>query len=183
MLALPVSGCIKVARIRNVVDLPAPFEPSRPVMLPSVAEKLTSVTAFSFFGSPRLRLPLLGNDLDMDSTMIMGVAHWPKGYLHVPLKWVDDMQGIRHFTNGSFAIGGWCNRICSAGQYQYLSIAFYWCVKVVINNAAWPVSAVGIKCFKSLQCRLSHCACLWPRSVQDFHFAVQPGVQTVQSYF
>ena len=45
MSALPRSGTISVVRMRNVVVLPAPFGPSRPVTTPSAAEKETSSTA------------------------------------------------------------------------------------------------------------------------------------------
>src|SRR5690606_3549835 len=45
MIASPASGAITPEIMRKVVDLPAPFGPSRPVMQPSSARKLTSCTA------------------------------------------------------------------------------------------------------------------------------------------
>src|SRR5690606_5590605 len=44
-LTLPWSGCISVYSIRNVVVLPAPLGPSRPVISPSRAVKPTPCTA------------------------------------------------------------------------------------------------------------------------------------------
>src|SRR3977135_2849097 len=45
MKASPTSGAMTVYKMRSVVDLPAPFGPSSPVMRPSAARKLTSRTA------------------------------------------------------------------------------------------------------------------------------------------
>ena len=43
--AVPESGTSTVYRMRSVVDLPAPFGPSKPLILPSGASKLTPRTA------------------------------------------------------------------------------------------------------------------------------------------
>ena len=71
--------------MRSVVDLPAPLEPNSPVMLPLAAVKLTSETAINLRDSPRLRLPLLGKDLDMDSTVITDVVHWHRQRMVLPV--------------------------------------------------------------------------------------------------
>src|SRR6185295_10766803 len=47
MRASPESGRSTVYSTRSVVDFPAPFGPSRPVMRPSSARRLTSRTAFT----------------------------------------------------------------------------------------------------------------------------------------
>src|SRR5829696_3740509 len=44
---VPASGVMSAASMRSVVVLPAPFGPSRPVMRPFGASKLTSRTAWT----------------------------------------------------------------------------------------------------------------------------------------
>src|SRR3981081_4633839 len=58
MKASPTSGAMTVYKMRSVVDLPAPFGPSSPVMRPSAARKLTSRTAVT---RPKCFLRLLAS--------------------------------------------------------------------------------------------------------------------------
>src|ERR1700761_7675831 len=63
MIRRPSSGVYSPPRIFIVVDLPAPFSPSRPCTVPACTPKLTSASA---------RTP--GNDFPIDSNCKEGVA-------------------------------------------------------------------------------------------------------------
>ena len=65
-----------MASIRSVVDLPAPFGPSKPVILPSFAEKLTDSTAVTrFFACPETPTKVLCKSL---ASITVGVRLRPQ---------------------------------------------------------------------------------------------------------
>src|SRR5262245_58338059 len=167
--ASPSSGLSTVYNMRSVVDLPAPFGPSRPVICPSRALKLTPRTATTLpndLHSPRasnIGTPSRCRTCEGDeerhgrnlqrTTRIEGLRtsrldefrhhaiHAGHADLPVAVAGDDHVFAVGEGALGDRRLFGWRHRIIGAGQQQRRHRTLEGCVQILVDHAPGPDAA------------------------------------------